>query len=184
MYKICILVRVLWPGGPQRIAFNEAKWLRDKGLDVELIFLRQTERFPKDFAITNYNVVNRKTNTKRLLEPILRLITLHYNQGRGKDATIDLDYIAYFNLLKSNYDLVIYFDQFTALFSSLNKILKRQKKIVYVHETAFREKHSYFNKLVERLALFKSDYILTESESNLKIPPVLPFHASSFLQSQ
>ena len=166
MDKICILVRVLWPGGPQRIAFKEAKILREKGLDVDLVFLRETKRFPNDFAITRYSVINTQESTQRILEPFFRLITLHYNQGRGDDATIDIDYIAIFNLFKNKYDIVIYFDQFTALFSTLNKVLKGSKKIVYVHETAFREKHSYFNKLLEKMALFKSDYILTVSETN------------------
>ena len=40
--KIGIIVRILWPGGVQRIAIAEAEGLTRLGNDVELIFIRRT----------------------------------------------------------------------------------------------------------------------------------------------
>jgi hypothetical protein len=41
--KICILVRVLWSGGVQRIAFAEAEGLIKLENDVHLIFLKDKQ---------------------------------------------------------------------------------------------------------------------------------------------
>jgi glycosyltransferase involved in cell wall biosynthesis len=168
MVDVTILVRVLWPGGPQRIAINDADLLRQEGLDVDLVFIRDTQRKVEKFDSFPHKVIFNSHSSKRPLQKIFYMITKHYNPGRGNDATIDLDLIAKYELSKNDSKVVIYFDQFTALFSILRKIRKPFKKIVFIHETAFREK-SPLKKLIERIALFDSDYIITNSYFNKKI---------------
>lgn len=168
MAYITILVRVQWPGGPQRIAINESNLLRQKGFNVDLVFIRETEKKVKEFDGITQRVIYNKEVSRRPLQKIFSIITKHYNNGRGEDATVDLDLIAKYELLKSKSSIVIYFDQFTALFSILRKIRGPFKKIVFIHETAFRE-NSPLKKMIERIALFNSDYIITNSYFNQKI---------------
>lgn len=168
MENITILVRVLWPGGPQRIAFNETRLLREAGFNTSLVFIRETRRKVKEFDEISHEVIFDKNISRRISQKIFSMITKHYNQGRGEDATVDLDLIARYELSRNNSDVVIYLDQFTSLFSILRKIRKPFKKIVYIHETAFREA-SYFKRVVERVALSKTDYIITHSYFNMKI---------------
>lgn len=168
MSKICILVRVLWPGGPQRIAFEYAKTLRSAGNIVDLIFIRETERFPKDFTSTEFALLYSTDIKDRKSERILNKLTSHFNPGRGRDATVDLDLILKFELSKDKYDFIIYFDQFTSLFSLIGKIRANSEKIVYIHETAFREK-SHIKKIIEKISLYRAKYIITNSNYNKRI---------------
>jgi hypothetical protein len=46
--RIAIIVRLLWPGGVQRIAIEETRGLQQLGHDVLLLFLRRSS-LPYDY---------------------------------------------------------------------------------------------------------------------------------------
>ncbi len=165
MFRVCILVRVLWAGGPQRIAFAEAKYLRSASIDTDLVFLRKTTRTPNDYASSSFVIHSDLSKRKVWFHKIFRLITKHYNEGRGEDATVDLDLVFDYERKSPHYDVVIYFDQFTSIFSIIRKVKSKFIKVVYIHETAFRE-NSIIKKVIERFSLMGSDMIFTNSESN------------------
>ena len=93
--KIAIIVRILWPGGVQRTAFAEAEGLTRLGNDVDLIFIRKTNRYTYNSKILYKVIYDDKVNS-RFLAKLLRKITTHYNPQRGSDATVDLDLIRKF----------------------------------------------------------------------------------------
>lgn len=165
MVDVTILVRVLWPGGPQRIAVKEAELLRRDGLSVDLVFIRETSRKVEDMFNVPHKVIFDAQSSKRFLHKLLFMLTKHYNEGRGEDATVDIDLIGIYEFTRNNTKVVLYFDQFTAIFSILRKLRGSYKKVVFVHETAFREK-SPMKKIIERIALASSDCIITNSYFN------------------
>lgn len=168
MVDVTILVRVLWPGGPQRIAVKEAELLQRDGFTVNLVFIRETSRKVEGMVNVPHKVVFGIESNRRLLQKLLLMLTRHYNNGRGADATVDLDLIGIYEFTKSDTKVVLYFDQFTSLFSILRKLRGPFKKVVFVHETAFRES-SPLKKIIERIALVSSDYILTNSYFNKEV---------------
>lgn len=166
--KICILVRLLWPGGVQRIAFSEAEGLSKMGNDVDLIFIRSSERYVYD-STTKYKVLNRNEVNKRILGRIFRKITLHYLPQRGADATVDIDliYKAEHNL-GNKYDIIYYFDEFAAFFQKYNKRKFGNKTAVLIHEVALLN-GTKLSKLVQKRAIKNSDLVLTNTEENLNL---------------
>jgi glycosyltransferase involved in cell wall biosynthesis len=168
MYDVTILVRVMWPGGPQRIAVCETESLREAGFNVNLTFIRSTNRDAEWLHKTQSNIIFDVSANKRTLQKLFYMLTKHFNNGRGKDATVDLDLIALYEIQKNYSKVVIYYDQFTALFSILRKVRKPFKKVVFIHETSFREK-SFLKKTIERIALLDSDLIITNSEFNREV---------------
>ena len=103
--KILIIVRILWPGGVQRIAFAEAKGLIDLGNDVDLVFIRDTGRVGYDDKI-KYNAIYKTDIQNRFIGKILKIITHHYSPERGSDATVDLDLIYKFeHSITKKYDI-------------------------------------------------------------------------------
>ena len=92
-------------------AINESNLLRQKGFNVDLVFIRETEKKVKEFDGITQRVIYNKEVSRRPLQKIFSIITKHYNNGRGEDATVDLDLIAKYELLKSKSSIVIYFDQ-------------------------------------------------------------------------
>lgn len=168
MYDITILVRVMWPGGPQRIAVRETESLREAGFNVNLSFIRATNRDAEWLHKTQSNIIFDVRANKRALQKLFYMITKHFNNGRGKDATVDLDLIALYEIRKNYSKVVVYYDQFTALFSILRRMRKSFKKVVFIHETSFREK-SFLKKTLERIALLDSDLIITNSEFNREV---------------
>lgn len=162
--KILILVRILWPGGVQRAAFREAYELIKRGHKVDLIFIRDTGREVKYDLPVEYKVLYPPSVKKRVAGRILWKLTSIYAKNRGDDATVDLDLILKFELNRRRYDVVIYYDQWTALFSWLRR---KEKKVVFVHETPFSlERPSIIGRLLDRIGLWRSDAIITNAESN------------------
>ena len=90
--RICIIVRILWPGGVQRTAFAEADGLRKLGNDVDLIFIRATNRYTYSQKL-NYKVLYGNDVNKRFIGRLFKRITMHYSPERGEDVTIDIDLI-------------------------------------------------------------------------------------------
>ena len=105
--KICIIVRVLWPGGVQRTAIAEAQGLEELGNNVDLIFIRSTKRLVYESKI-NYKIMYDNSINKRILGKIFKKITLHFNPERGDDATVDVDLIYKTALLLLNFFLLYF----------------------------------------------------------------------------
>lgn len=166
--KICILVRVLWPGGVQRLAFAEAEGLTKLGNDVDLIFIRGTEKYAYSADI-NYKVLYKNDINKRILGRIFRKITLHYAPQRGEDATVDMDliYKTEHNLQKK-YDIIYYFDPLTAFFQTYNKKKYGNKTAVLIHEVGSLNEPKLSTFLLNR-AIKNSDIVLTNTKENLDL---------------
>ncbi len=166
--KICIIVRVLWPGGVQRIAFAEAEGLKELGNDVDLIFIRSTERPIYDSPI-NYTVMYDYNIKKRILGKVFKKITLHYMPQRGEDATVDVDLIYKTeHSINKKYDIIYYFDEFTALFQKYNKHRFKNKSAVLIHEVALFN-NSYLSRFIQMRAIKHSDIVLTNTNENLNL---------------
>lgn len=166
--KIAIIVRVLWPGGVQRIAFAEAEGLINAGYDVDLIFIRGTGRFqyPTNIPIKILYGPNVK---KRFLGKIFGWITLHYIPQRGSDATVDMDLIwKTEHTLKNKYDVMYYFDEFSAFFAKNSKKKYGNKVVVIIHEVALN-KGSLLSKWIQKRTLKSADLVLTNTKYNLDL---------------
>jgi len=168
MMKICIIVRVLWPGGVQRTALAEAEGLKDLGNDVDLIFIRSTERLVYRSKI-NYKVMYDSNINKRILGRIFKKITLHYAPHRGDDATVDVDLI-YKTVRKIDrkYDIIYYFDEFSALFQKYNKNKFNNKSAVLIHEVSLFD-GPHLSKFTQKRAIKNADIVLTNTIENLKL---------------
>ena len=163
--KIAILVRVLWPGGVQRTAIAEAEGLIERGHQVYLIFIRDTGRYRYNIN-SNFIILNGPEVSHRPIGKFLRFITNFYSPQRGSDATVDIDLIWKAERYVCNsYDVVYYFDEFSALFSGKSK-RNGKKKIVLIHEVYLNE-GPYLQRLIQKSALKNADLILTNSKYNL-----------------
>ena len=166
--QIAIIVRILWPGGVQRAAFAEAEGLTHLGNDVDLIFIRKTTRYTYSSKIPYKVVYDDKINS-RFLAKLLRKITAHYNPQRGRDATVDIDLIRKLeHSIKKQYDIIYYFDEFSAFFSKYSKKKFHHKVVVLIHEVAITD-GSFLSKIVQRRALKNADLILTTTKENLQL---------------
>lgn len=166
--KILIIVRVLWPGGVQRIAFAEAKGLMNLGHDVDLVFIRDTGRITYEENI-NYRVIYTNDINNRFAGKLLKIITDHYAPQRGNDATVDIDLIRKFeHSINNKYDIIYCFDEFTALFVKRLKKRFKTKIVVLIHEVAFKN-GSALSKLIQKYACKNADLILTNTRSNLNL---------------
>ena len=166
--RICIIVRILWPGGVQRIAFAEADGLRKLGNDVDLIFIRATNRYTYSQKL-NYKVLYGNDVSKRFLGRLFKRITMHYSPERGEDATIDIDLIYKTeHNLKKQYDIIYYFDEFSALFQKFNNKRYKNKTVVLIHEVKILD-GSLLSRLVQRRAIKYSDIVLTNTHQNLDL---------------
>lgn len=164
--KIAIMVRVLWPGGVQRIAIHEAEGLLEFGHNVDLIFVRDTGRFHYSTKVP-FRVLNGPNVKNRLAGKLLRWITSIYSPERGADATIDLDLIRKSEkILENKYDFVYYFDEFSAFFSKRSKKKYGHKVIVLIHES-YTSGGPFLQKYIQKRALKQADLVLTNTESNL-----------------
>lgn len=164
--KIAIIVRILWPGGVQRIVFAEAEGLSRLRNDVDLIFKRKTARYTYNSEIP-YRVIHDDKVNSRFTAKLLRRITTHYNPQRGSDATVDMDLIRRFeHSIKNEYDIIYYFDEFSAFFSNYSKEKFHHKVVVLIHKVAVTG-GSFLSKVVQKRALKNADLILTNTKENL-----------------
>lgn len=167
--SVCVLTRVLWPGGVQRVAIAEASRLSAIGYRVNLAFLRATDGGRKFVNLPPQVEVHiRKGRSSRLMRRLLRFVTLHYSPERGDDATVDLDLILRNEVNRPSYDFVIYNDQYAALFGSLGRFLHGGRVVVWIHES-FLEHPSRLRRLIEAISLNAADLILTSADANRRI---------------
>jgi glycosyltransferase involved in cell wall biosynthesis len=165
--KIAIIVRVLWPGGVQRIAFAETNGLLKLGHKVDLIFIRDTGRlhYPGDVPS---RVLFDSSIRNRILGRIFKRITHIYSPQRGDDATIDIDLIRKAEKsLKGNYDIIYYFDEISAFFSRRNKKKYGHKVIVLIHEV-YLDEGPFLQRFLQRRAIKSADLVLTNTKYNLE----------------
>jgi glycosyltransferase involved in cell wall biosynthesis len=166
--KICIFVRILWPGGVQSIAFGEAKSLSDRGHEVDLIFLRDSGRGIHPWSYWHpYKIIYSPEINKRLLHKLFWFITRIYAPERGEDSTVDLDLIKKFEKRRDRYDIIIYYDQQSAFYANLGKKIHGDKFIVNVMETWYKRNH-LIERYVERRALKKASGVITIGDKNYK----------------
>ncbi len=153
----------------QRIAFAEAKLLKERGHDVELIFIRKSKLWMGNYdEYQNVTILSQKGVENRFIGKFLDMLTLHYAPQRGVEGRVDADLILKFEIHRSAYDVLIYFDQMTSLFSLIGKIRHDGKTIIYVHETSLKDK-GVFNKLVDFVGINLCDGIITQSQFNKKL---------------
>ena len=167
--KICIFVRVLWPGGVQAIAFGEAKSLEDLGHKVDLIFLRDSGRgvYPWSY-LHPFKVIYNSSINKRSLHKLFWFITRQYNPERGEDSTVDLDLIKKFEKTRDRYDVVIYFDQLAAFYANLGKRIHGDRYIVNIMETGLNE-NDFLRKYIQNRALRNASATITIGKKNFDI---------------
>lgn len=167
--KICIFVRVLWPGGVQAIAFSEAKSLEELGHKVDLVFLRDSGRgvYPWSY-LHSFKVMYNSSISKRPLHKLFWLITRQYNPERGEDSTVDLDLIKKFEKTRDRYDVVIYFDQLAAFYANLGKRIHRDRYIVNIMETGLKE-NDVLRKYILNRAIRDASAIITIGKKNFDV---------------
>lgn len=164
--RICIVVRILWPGGVQRIAFAEAEGLKKLNNEVDLVFIRVAKERLYDSSI-DYKILYKSDINNRFLARLFKKITLHYLPQRGGEATVDIDLIYKFaRSLKNEYDIVYYFDEFSSFFQKYRKRKYKYKTVVLIHEVSLFNK-SVLIKLIQRRAVKNCDLVLTNSAENL-----------------
>ncbi len=167
MLRILIVVRLLWPGGVQRLAIAEAEGLKELGNHVDLVFIRDTGRLIYSANI-NYKIIYDKRSNYRLAGRLLRAITLHFKPQRGSDATVDVDLLfKYAASVKGRYDIVYCFDEFVGLFCWLLKNRLGAKAVLMIHEAA--DKRLSLVGLIQAISTMSADAVVTNSELNLKI---------------
>ncbi|MGC8558333.1 MAG: glycosyltransferase family 4 protein [Nitrososphaeria archaeon] len=138
--KIKILVRILWPAGTQRIAILQTKALQNMGHDVELVFLRSTEkgeRYYHDLLNgVNYRTLHRKNDS--LLVSLYDYITEIFMSDRKGEGRVDYNFIRdFWKYLKNDEpELLVCHDQWAGLAGYYAKKKLGTRYIVFLHERA------------------------------------------------
>lgn len=170
--KILIVCRVLWPGGVQRMVFKQAEGLFLLGNDVDLFFLRDTNRYTYPTSM-KYEVFIKQARSSKVVDYILKKITNKYNPQRGDDAVVDIDYIWRFQKsIKTNYDIIYYTDEFAALFNSSLKRRNGAMIVTMIHEPVDKNGPLLW-RLIEKKVIKNSDLVLTHSQEAKRLLNVL-----------
>ncbi|HEV2316895.1 MAG TPA: glycosyltransferase family 4 protein [Thermoplasmata archaeon] len=166
---VCLVSRVLWPGGSQRILIAEGEQLARRGHSVDLVFVRDTGIGSLTSAIP-YRVLHGPRASRRHLGRFLQWMTARYGPERGPEATVDLDLLWRFERDRRHYDVVVYGDPWAAVFARGGARRHGDRYVVHVHETSFGvhdfHGHNYVPRLLEGRALRTAGSILTSSRTN------------------
>lgn len=166
--RIGLIFRVLWPGGVQRIAIEEANGLSLLGHEVDLVFIRAADseiRYDSDVPL---HIVNQSTSASRLLGGLFRVVTSHFASERGPEGTVDPDLLLKFEWRRSDYDVVIYGDPHAALFARARRFLRPAPYVVHVHESGFG-RSSRLWRLEERMVLSRANALIASSGGTQRI---------------
>lgn len=166
--RCCIVCRVLWPGGVQRLGFGFAAELKRRGHSVDLAFVRDSGREIQFGELPPYRNLNPAESKHRLFARLFAYVTASFNPERGSDATVDPDLIAKFELTRATYDVVLYLDQYAALFSMFSRLRHGERHIVMIQETALN-KEILAPRIIERFVTSQCDGLLTNSTRNKSI---------------
>lgn len=135
--RIVILVRILWTGGAQKIAIQEARELLKLGHEVELCFLRGSPLRGYDDLLSSLNVVTLSTGKPSMTSGLWNLLTQRFARDRGAESRVDFDQLMGFpfRIRPRPPDLLICHDQYAALAGYYCDRLLRIPYVVYVHES-------------------------------------------------
>jgi glycosyltransferase involved in cell wall biosynthesis len=162
-----IVLRLLWSGGVARIALALAK---ETG--SELIVYRRSD---KNFFY-NSNEYDLTTlfdgSYNRIFKKFLEIITEFHASNRGKDATVDLDYIIMASKRVSGQ--IVYMDPYAGITGLIRKILIGENYAVFSHETSFAKKKEkglrfLLPKIIDLFVLKKAKLVITNSQWNTDI---------------
>ena len=137
--KIVILLRILWTGGAQKIAIQEAEELTKLGHDVELVFLRGSHftGYSDLLRKVKFTIFSQQGNS--FLSPIYNYITKQFAPERGNESRIDVNLLRSFwkYLIGKDIDYIICHDQFAGLAGYYAKRKLGVKYSVFMHERVF-----------------------------------------------
>lgn len=162
-----IVLRLLWSGGVARIALALAK-----EMNSELIVYRQSDvNFFYNSNETNLTYLF-DGNYNRIFKKFLEIITEFHASNRGKDATVDLDYIIMASKLVNGQ--IVYMDPYAGITGLIRKILIGEDYVVFSHETSFAKKNEkglrfLLPKIVDLFVLKKAKLVITDSQWNSDI---------------
>lgn len=134
--KIILLLRILWTGGAQRIAIEEAKALKDLGHEVEVVFLRGSSfsGYEEILRGVNYSVLSPNGNS--IFSPLYDFITRKFRPDRGSESRVDYNLIRDFPNYAhaSNVDMIVCHDQYAGLAGYYSKRKFGIPYRVFLHE--------------------------------------------------
>jgi len=169
--KIAIVVRLLWPGGVQRVAIEEARGLQRLGHHVLLLFLRRSS-LPCDYFLQDltYRIADEGCRSNDLARLLFRYFTHIYAPQRGPQATVDLDLIISESLRLRGFNAVIFHDQFAGIGGLVRKILQGEPYYLYIYETLLSKPHLQPKFMLpfalEREVLRGAKFVFTNSKAN------------------
>lgn len=129
--SIVMIVRVLWNGGVAKVALEIQRGFTEMGLESVLYFLRDagsSYRLPKGAFVVSHN-----PEENQLFRKILTSITKLFAFHRGKDATVDVDYILSSIPLIINKDYIFFHDQWSSIPGIYLKVLGKKYGLLF-HE--------------------------------------------------
>lgn len=137
--KIIILLRILWTGGAQKIAIQEAKELTKLGHEVEIVFLRGSEFSGYSDLLREVRFTVFSESGDSILSPFYNYITRKFAPERGNESRIDFNLIRSFwkYLEGKNIDYLICHDQFAGLAGYYTNRKLGIKYSVFMHERVF-----------------------------------------------
>jgi len=167
--KITILLRILWTGGAQKIAIQEAKQLQYLGHDVRLIFLRETES--GKHLYDNMKGINWEVFSHRKRPSLIySIITGHFSADRKGEGTVDYDLIKKFarEFKPGEADYIICHDQFAGIAGYRIHAKLRIPYSVFIHERVNGYPSNLlfgiFARYVERKVLSNAEVIFSVTE--------------------
>ena len=116
--KIIILLRILWTGGAQKIAIEEAKVLKKMGHDVRLIFLREAPS--GKYLCDNLKGIDREIFSRKSPSKFYSAITGHFVPDRKGEGAVDYEPIKHFAkkiISEKGADYIICHDQFSGFYT-------------------------------------------------------------------
>ncbi len=147
--RICILVRIFWTAGAQKIAISEAKTLQSMGHSVKLIFLRG--KLNKEYAdlLEGVSYVILSETGRSLLTPLYRYISSKFMPDRKGEGRIDYNMIRAFphNIGRNMFDLILCHDQWAGLGGYYANRNLGTKYSVVIHEKLIKFKVPILGKL-------------------------------------
>jgi glycosyltransferase involved in cell wall biosynthesis len=133
--KIIILLRILWTGGAQKIAIEEAKVLKKMGHDVRLIFLREAPS--GKYLYDNLKGIDWEIFSRKSPSMFYSAITGHFVPDRKGEGTVDYDLIKQFAkkiISEKGVDYIICHDQFSGIAGYKIKKITGIPYSVFIHE--------------------------------------------------
>lgn len=135
--KISIIVRILWSSGAPKIAINEAIALKQKGHDIDLVFLRRGitwKVYQPLLSEINYRVIS--DGKPSLFSSINSFITGLFMPDRKGEGRLDYDLLRKLPKIVSDFnpDKIICHDEWTGIGGLITLKKKGIPYEVFLHE--------------------------------------------------